>query len=258
MYSQDYGDPSNPHVWLLHGSGAPAYSLESFALALSARFRVHLPHFPGYGHTPHDPEKAVQSAITRLASRVRAHDKPVVLVGHSFGAYRMIRLFGELGPEYVRGMYGLGAIASLPEGMREAYEQAESWARAGEGIVEGLAGRWFSPAHIQADPATHGFVERCWSDCDIDAVARELYEPIDGGVADGIVAASRVPMALRVGTADVSAPPELSRALVGLRPGVALELVEGAGHFVHLEDMQGALEGLVGFVGRCDLTPHVS
>jgi len=248
MHIETFGAPDKTHVWLFHGSGAPPDSLGTLKDALSHTFRLHVPHFPGYGNTPYSPGDTLSGSSATLAAHIRDAGSPVVLVGHSFGTYRMIRLLEELGEEHVLGLYGLGGIATMGEEWRTGFDAAEAWARSGEGIPEGLAARWFSQTFLTSHPETVDTIEGWWRRCHLEAVARELFEPLDGGIADGIVAASTCQFTLRVGSEDVAAPPALSHAIASLRPGIGVELVEGAGHFLHMEDAEATLASLEAFI----------
>ncbi len=248
MHIDTFGAPGGTHVWLFHGSAAPPDSLSTLVEVLSLTFRVHVPHFPGYGDTPYSPGDTLAGSITTLAAHIRDAGARVVLVGHSFGTYRMIHLLEELGEEHVLGLYGLGGIATMGEEWREGFEGAEAWARSGEGIPSGLAARWFSPAYLASHGELIDTIESWWRRCHLEAVARELFEPLDGGRADGIVAASTCPFSLRVGSEDVAAPPALSHAIASLRPSIGVELVEGAGHFLHIEDPEATLASLKRFI----------
>ena len=248
MHIDTYGAPEGTHVWLFHGSGAPPDSLSTLADALSRTFCVHVPHFPGYRDTPYSPDDTLAGSIATLAAHIRDAGSRVVLVGHSFGSYRMIRLLSELGEEHVLGLYGMGGIATMGEEWREGFEGAEAWARSGEGIPQGLAARWFGPGYLEAHDGLIATVEAWWGHCHFEAVGRELFEPLDGGLADGIVAASTCAFTLRVGSQDVAAPPALSHAIAALRPGIDVELVEGVGHFLHMEDAEATLASLEAFI----------
>lgn len=248
MQIDAHGNADRANVWLFHGSAAPPESLDSLVDALAVRHHVLVPHFPGYGDTRYGQDDGLATSLNHIARLIHEDGRQVMLVGHSFGAYRASRLLGLLSPGIVAGCYGLGAISTLGEQWREGFEAAEAWARIGQDIPEGLAARWFSPAFLSARPNLIEQIERWWSRCHIEAVVRELYEPFDGGQADRIIAASTVPMKFRVGQLDVAAPPELTHAIASLRQGIEVEVVANMGHFLHMEDAENTLASLEAFI----------
>lgn len=251
MHREVLGSRDKKHVWLFHGSAAPPSSLSALAVELAETFRVHVPHFPGYGDTPYSSHDTLTHSIKHIAATITQIDEPVVLVGHSFGLYRAIRLLEVIDRRLITGLYGLSGHATLPEEQREEFKQAEAWARSGEQIASGLAARWFSSRHLDAHPEIIGHVEHWWSECHIEAVARELYEPFDGGRADRILAESSQPTLLRAGTLDVAVPVERCAAMVSLRQDITVELVEDTGHFLHIENSSATLASIVSFVSAC-------
>lgn len=251
MHIDTLGDPNAPKVWLFHGSAVPAESLSVLTASLTDTYHVYVPHFPGYQRTPYSTEDSLEGSLRTLAAHIEREGAPVVLVGHSFGLYRAIRLLELLEDGLALGLYGIGGVSTLPEEQREGFAQAEQWARAGEMIGQGLAARWFSPEYLERHEDVADTVEQWWSMCHIDAVARELFEPFDGGAADRIVAGSTLPITLRVGEQDAAVSEAQTRALASSRDGVTVETVEGAGHFLFLEDTEATIASVTEFVKAC-------
>lgn len=251
MHRDIIGERKKKHVWLFHGSAAPPESLSDIASELAQRFCVHVPHFPGYGKTPYSPDNTLDQSLQELAAAITQIGEPVVLVGHSFGLYRAIRLLGLLDECFVAGLYGLAGSSTLTEDQREGFVQAEAWARAGEQIAPGLTARWFSPTYIAAHPEIIEVVDKWWAKCHIEAVARELFEPFDGGTANQILSSSSQPTMLRIGSLDVAVPTSHNRTIASLRQDIKIEVVENAGHFLHYEDKNSTLASLIGFISSC-------
>ena len=53
---------------------------------------------------------------------------------------------------------------------------------------------------------------------------------------------------VRVGTLDVAVPPALSQALASGLPRATLQLVEGVGHAIMIEDAEGTNAALRAFI----------
>ena len=251
MFKEVLGDQERPHLWLLHGSAAPPASLSGLAADLAREFCVHLPHFPGYERTPYAPEDSISTSASELAEFISQIERPVVLIGHSFGLYRAIQILKQLDAHLVAGLYSLSGVSTLPEEQRESFVQAEAWARSGHQIPEGLAVRWFSNEYLESHPEVVSRISGWWASCNIEAVARELYEPFDGGDANRVLAASQQPTLFRVGTLDTTTPAKHSYSMATLLQNAPVELVEGAGHFLHLEDSGSTLASIRSFARTC-------
>ena len=205
--------------------------------------RAGVVHLPGYGETPAgsiDVEATLEDLV----------DTPVVLVGHSGGAWRALRLARRGGLD-LRGM----VLICPSTGIRTEDEAAAMRAfaealRAGVDLREAARDRWLTEAE-QRDPRADSVVG--WLKATPPhSLARELEElAVEPSLRGELGAARGVPTRILVGTEDLATPPSEVRAIAD-ELGVTAELVEGAGHALpvfHAQRIRRALSSLLEQLG---------
>lgn len=235
LHVDDYG--SGPAVVLLHGMPSVPEDFDPLVARLRHGHRVLVPHLPGYGRTPPDPESgSVDDVVGRLeqwlidARIARAH-----LVGFSAGAYKAvaIALRGRIAvSKLILFAPVVGFDPEVAQGYRDvaaavrsgAFDARPSWLD--RMASSGLAGR---------DPQAAGRV-LAWLDAAPPSV---LCDELDA-LADAVDLRPRLgELACRVlvcvGTADNAVPIAWARDVARRCRHGALELVEGAGHALLLE-----------------------
>jgi pimeloyl-ACP methyl ester carboxylesterase len=103
------GDTTKTPLLLIHG--APGGLFDWLAIAkqdrLYEQYYLLIPERPGYGGTrPKRAEPSVTAQGQALLPILRAQSKPVVVVGHSYGAPVAVTL-GALAPERIQHIYGI-------------------------------------------------------------------------------------------------------------------------------------------------------
>ncbi|WP_425421712.1 alpha/beta fold hydrolase [Phaeodactylibacter xiamenensis] len=103
------GDTTKTPLLLIHG--APGGLFDWLAIAkqdrLYEQYYLLIPERPGYGGTrPKRAEPSVTAQGQALLPILRAQSKPVVVVGHSYGAPVAVTL-GALAPEQMQHIYGI-------------------------------------------------------------------------------------------------------------------------------------------------------
>jgi pimeloyl-ACP methyl ester carboxylesterase len=112
-----------------------------------------------------------------------------------------------------------------------------------------LPERALSAAHAAAHPE-HVAAVLAWLDWPTpEALAAELEAAANAEPVYDRLGELRIPLLARVGTLDVSAPPEISRRIVENVKGARLELVEGKGHALLFEDTEATVESIASFLG---------
>ncbi|HZL21323.1 MAG TPA: alpha/beta fold hydrolase [Polyangia bacterium] len=235
LHVDDYG--SGPAVVLLHGMPSEPEDFDPLVATLTRSHRVLVPHLPGYGRTPPDPEsRSVDDVIARLERwLIDAGIARADLVAFSAGAYKAVAtalrarvavsrliLFAPvvgLDPEVAQGYRDLAAAVRSG-----AFDARPSW-----------LDRMASPGLAVRDPQTAARV-LAWLQAASPSV---LCDELDA-MADAEDLRPRLrDLACRVlvcaGTADSAVPIAWARDVArGCHHGT-LELVEGAGHALLLE-----------------------
>ncbi len=220
------GDVARTFV-LLHGWGRTGRDMERLGRLLVRDGRILIPDLPGFGGTPMLPEGAgTEDYAAALAERIERRDWPVVrpllLVGHSFGARVAIRL-AVARPDLVDAMV-LIAGAGLKRRRSPLFRLRAGILRTGARCaraIDRLAGtrlhaayadRFGSADYRRAGPLRATFVRTIAED--LAAVAPRV----------------RCPVLLLYGADDRETPPEFGRRYAALIPGARFEELAGFGH----------------------------
>ncbi|MGH9182505.1 MAG: alpha/beta fold hydrolase [Acidimicrobiales bacterium] len=217
-----------PEVLALHGWRRDRRDLVPAVAGLNA-VAVDL---PGFGATP-PPEEAWGTAeyAAMLGPIVAEMDRPVVVLGHSFGGRVAVQLAATR-PEAVRALVLTGVPLLRPPAPRpaRAYRLARALHRAGlvgDGAMEAVRARSGSADYRQASGIMRQVLVR---------VVNESYEDELGSLD--------CPVELVWGERDAVAPLEMARAAARLVADARLTVCPGADHFsfrTHPEELRAAL-----------------
>jgi pimeloyl-ACP methyl ester carboxylesterase len=226
------GDASAaPPVVLIHGSGMNArYWVEQLRGRGGAAIAIDL---PGHGESDGRAAMTLDQDVELTAAFIDVvSDRPVIAVGHSLGGAIVLALAARHRTS-VSGLVLLASCARL-----RGSESAGRWllpfvprALRKELVFSAAARLLFAPA---APTATVRFGMQELRSCRSETLARDvaLARSMDMTAAAQML---RVPTLILCGTRDELTPPALSRELQALIAGSRLELIEGAGHMVHIE-----------------------
>jgi pimeloyl-ACP methyl ester carboxylesterase len=175
--------------------------------------------------------------------------RDTVLVGHSMGGIAVqsfLLRHPEVAAERVKGVVLLSTLARVPfsgargAGLRALIEKLGErapdserlWAARNLGFVVTRLGfgRHPKPSHVE-------LVRRMLRDCTAET-RRDAPRALLGLDLSARLPEVRIPTLVIGGTADVLTPPAESRRLAELIPGARLELVEGGGHMLMLEQTE--------------------
>jgi pimeloyl-ACP methyl ester carboxylesterase len=227
-------------VLILHGWGDTSQSWSAFAKALSAHYEVIIPDLPGFGGTeaPHEAWN-----LTCYAQFV--HDflqkigiKPYAVIGHSNGGAIAIRGIGQ-------GIFQADKLVLLASaGVRtpRAISGLQVMAKVGKAVSSPL------PKKLRTS-LRRKLYEKAGSDL---LVAEHLEATFKKIVRDDVRADAAyisTPTLLVYGDADTATPLKLGQELQNVIEGSRLEVVTGAGHFIHLDaavDVQRLTEDFLG------------
>lgn len=228
-----------PTSWdvLSEVAGAIADTHEAIELAL-----------PGYGQSPPlDGEYTLTAAHEAVeAALLGAGIDTCALVGFSGGAYRALAI-ALRGVVRVTHLLLLGGYTSITAEAAPTYRELARMVRAGEELWPTTLPVFLSGPFAAAHPEVVAEVKRWEHAAPSEVIAAEFQAFIAAEDLGASLGALRVPVAARVGSADVATPPALSEAIIRAChacPSARLEVVEGAGHAVMCEDPEGTTASL--------------
>lgn len=226
---------------LLHGGAGPA-SVAGLATALSARARVLTPTHPGFNGQPRPQGCASAGDLAKayLDLLERMDLKDVIIVGNSFGGWVAAEM-ALLAPRRLAGIVllnavGIDGVIVDPVGLAPAERAAKAFH---DPQRYSLAPASPEAAAIMAanHAALHAYAGQPFMhDPTLRARLAELRVAalVAWGASDGIV--------------DVA----YGRRLCDSMPGAAFAIVEEAGHFPHIEQLQQVL-GLIDDFSRAQM-----
>ncbi|MBM4313110.1 MAG: alpha/beta hydrolase [Deltaproteobacteria bacterium] len=232
--------PDRKTLVFIHGSGGDHTNWLGQYTSMKDRFNIAALDLPGHGRSEGPGERSVAAYVewVRKIMDGLGISEPV-LIGHSLGAAIclsfIIRYNGSaaaavpvgagvrmpVNPMILEGLkqdpasvVGMAAKFSIAKQNREKFSKL---------LAESL---------LRTDPEIlHGDFSAC-NDLDISEA----------------VAGIRVPTLVVCGAEDKMTPPSLSQAIADRIPGAGLALIEGAGHFVMMENSDAFNSALVDFV----------
>jgi pimeloyl-ACP methyl ester carboxylesterase len=183
--------------------------------------------------------QAYADAVIALARTL--HLRPVVVVGHGFGATVALGIAARA-PELVRALVLVGAslVPRLPESLLGSLRD----------VVRGRQPRRL-PAEALSPAASPDVVREAWIEMakTDPRVALRDYESWNATDAAALVARARRPALVVCGAADRLTPPADAEALAAALPGAQTAVVDGAGHLVQLERGAALAERACAFAG---------
>lgn len=171
------------------------------------------------------------------------------IVGHSNGAYRALDL--ALNTELkIEKLILLSGLCYFTQEMCEQFPETAAALREGVDLEDTIIEQWIAPAYREANPGFEEQMRQWWSMLDPQVVAADLETTVEGDDLRPRLNEIKVPVYLRVGSADLATPPEFSEEMAALIPNAELDIVDGAGHFVHLEDSHDTGRQIAAFLQR--------
>jgi len=239
LHVETSGPSDGPPLLLLHGWGSSAQLMAPLAQAFSGAYRVYNVDLPGHGHSPPPPEPwGVPEHAALVASFIETHigGGPTAIVGHSNGG--RIALYMASTPDYQSLISRLVLIS--PSGITPA----RSWStRLRAGVAKTLKAPFELLPDTLRDPAMdwlrHSLVWRALGSSDynaLDGVMRETFVKTVNKHVDDQVHRIDVPTLLFWGDADTAVSHRQMETLEDVIPDAGLVILEGAGHYGHLDD----------------------
>ncbi len=211
---------------ILHGWGDSSAGWRAYAQALAADYDVIVPDLPGFGGTE-SPKDAW--GVTQYAQFIRAFlqkigVKPYAIIGHSNGGAIAVRGVGQ----GLLQAEKLVLLASAGVRSPKANLSYRVIAKVGKAVTKPL------PKRVSAK-LRRTLYQKVGSDL---LVAEHLQETFKKIVRDDVRADAAyisIPTLLVYGSADTDTPVSIAQELQKSIDGSRLEVLPGAGHFVHID-----------------------
>ena len=249
LAAQSHG--SGETLVLLHGLFGSGDNLRGLGRAFEESFRVVYPDLPNHGDSPH-AERVDYAFMARAVAELIEAERigPVVVAGHSMGGKVAMRLALDR-PELVRALVVLDmaprryershdeimdALLALPTG--EVESRADADRRLGERIPSRPV-RSFLLKNLVKDDGGYRWRLNL-------AALKENYDAILSWEADGRFEG---PALFVGGTQSKYLKPARDAELIsGLFPDARIEMLDGAGHWIHSERPDAVRELIAGFL----------
>ncbi len=249
---QEFGQ--GPNLLLLHGAGASTHSWRDLAPRLANDFRVVALDLPGHGftQTPSAEGLTLDGMTKSIAELTQALNfAPDVIVGHSAGAAIGLSLH-LLGTASVRAIISLnGALSPFPGAAAQIFPLLAKLLFINPAAISMFAWRAGQPGVVER------LIQSTGSRLDAQGIAG--YRKLLGsrrhiaatlGMMSGWdllplrakLARIDLPVVLFAGETDAAVPPEVSREVARLIPGVRFELLPGLGHLAHEEAPEAVVQ----------------
>lgn len=239
LHVETSGPDTGPPLLLLHGWGSNAQLMRPLAEAFADAHRVYNIDLPGHGHSPPPPEPwGVPEHADLVAALIeeRIDGEPVTVIGHSNGGRIALYMAStaELKPLVDR------LVLISPSGITPE----RSWrTRLRAGLAKALKAPFEPLPEPLREPAMdwlrHSLVWRTLGSSDynaLDGVMRATFVKTVNHHLDGPVHRIDVPTLLFWGDQDTAISRRQMAFLEDAIEDAGLVVLEGAGHYGHLDD----------------------
>lgn len=241
VYGEDLDD--HPPVLLLHGAGGSHASWPPQLRRLSGQ-RVYTPDLPGHGKSEGLGRQEIAEYTTAVFEFMKAlRLSSAVIVGFSMGSAIALSLALKYRKRALGlALIGAGAKMRVAESTLELASNPSMFLPTVETVVENS----YSP---NVDPRIKEFAVRQMAETR-QAVLYGDFLACDAFDAMAQVSKIRVPTLLITGSVDRMTPPNRAEYLQSQIEGAQLEIVDGAGHMVIVEQPDEVVELLSDFLDR--------
>ena len=228
----------------LHGAGGEALLFRPQLSGLSRAVNIAALDLPGHGRTPGPSYELIEDYAAWVADVIQCGPIRPLLLGHSMGGAVALSL-AVSHPELIQGLVLSSSGARLPvspdllRGFKDDYAKTVD-----EFLRLAYAPGTPSPLLAQAKKQLLKTPARVMLGDFIACARFDLTERIFG---------LEMPTLVMVGTRDRMTPPKYSSALSQAIPGARLEIIEGAGHILNLENPAAYNQAIKDFAAALSL-----
>jgi pimeloyl-ACP methyl ester carboxylesterase len=246
------GPPDGDPVVILHGWGSSARIMKPLADALADRYRVHNVDLPGHGHSPMPPEPwGVPDYAAHLAEFISGElTRPATIIGHSNGGRIGLYMASEALMAPMIDRLALISPSGVPRRRSVGYKVRSGAAKALKAPFEPL------PEPLRQRGLAWLRTTLYWdlissSDYrDVEGVMRETFvKTVNFHVVERLESI-HVPVLLFWGDRDTAITREQMAVLEHYLPDNGLVVLEGAGHYGHLDAPETVVAGIRHFLAE--------
>lgn len=182
-------------------------------------------------------EMAGARSAPEMAERVLALAPPrFALVGFSLGAIVALEMLAEA-PERIERVALLGCNARAMPEERHAPRRASVEVAARDGMASYIDAVWENsvPRHRLTDAPLRALLTAMADDTPLATFAEQVEISINRNDRRSGLGQIAVPVLVACGAEDQICPPELSREIAGAIAGARLAILDGAGHYLTLD-----------------------
>ncbi len=236
---------SGPPVVLLHGWGGSIASFGPIPSILAEHCHVIALDLPGFGQTPL-PDRAwgARDYATMVGGFIRQRElAPVVVVGHSHGGRTAIALAARE-PELIRKLVLVDSAGLVPRRSARYYLQVSSFKALRHVVSLPLLKRWEN----RILPWAYRTLGSGDYQAAGDPVRRATLVKVVNGDLRQLLPLIQAPTLLIWGSEDRVTPLADGKLMERLIPDAGLVILEGAGHFSYLDDLDRFCRIVIHFV----------
>lgn len=245
------GDP----IVFLHGLFGSGENLRALGRAFEGEYAVHYPDLPNHGNSPHFDRADYGSTSAALARTLTSSDAaPAILVGHSMGGKVAMRTALDY-PELVRGLVVLDMAPRPYDPSHREIIDAMLALRVDDVESRADADRRLEVA-IPSRPVRSFLLKNLVKEDDgyrwrlnLPVIRRE-YESILGWEGDGRYDGPA--LFIGGGSSKYLKPSRDIELIRGLFPRARIEMLEGAGHWIHSDRPDEVRRLVAGFLASLD------
>ena len=243
---REMGSGPGPAVVLAHGYPLDGAMWSGVSRALSGRFRVLKPDFPGCGETDAPAEPAIDDYGDFLAAVLDELPEPRGLAAFSMGGYAALSLMRRR-PDLVSALALVDTRATPDDDAgRAKRDEAADMARSGgaAAIADAMLPRLLSPDSLKQRDLVER-VRRIILRQKVETIVAELAAMRDRPDSRDVLPGIAVPTLAIVGEQDALTPPADSQAIAAAVRGARLVTIAGAAHLTPME-RPGAVSAALG------------
>ena len=235
-------DGEGANLVILHGNPVPPETMDLFIEGLKDHFRVIVPDMLASGLNAADQ-------LRKLDETLAAHDvEEAIFLGHSYGALQSFHMAAR-GDVEVTQLVALGPLVYYPEEVLAGYQELALAIEADAiDIAQAMAPAWLSPNYMEANPDAATKVGEWLAPLSKQQLLDIIHIETDVPDLRGDLPQLDLPVYIRTGSADQATPLAWSQEIHGLLPNSTLDVVDGAGHFLQMEDSEATLAAVRKFL----------